>query len=93
MSQYRLSIIMGITSSVISRWCSGRRVPRRETIGKIASALGLSHRDTARLYISAGFTPPWFDGLDYDALINAYVDGLIDTGAVGAGDEIRMDAA
>jgi len=55
MSQYRLAKLLNTTPSLISRYESGQRTPRRETVRALAEALELSPEEQRLLYHAAGY--------------------------------------
>ncbi len=55
MSQYKLAKLLNTTPSLISRYESGQRTPRRETVRALAEALDLSPEEARLLYHAAGY--------------------------------------
>ncbi len=70
-SQYKLAKILNTTPSLISRYESGQRCPRRETVRAIAEALDLTPEERRILYHSAGFIA---DEAALMSLIGAEID-------------------
>jgi transcriptional regulator with XRE-family HTH domain len=56
-SQARLAQLSGLDHSYLSRLESGRRMPTREVVLRLAEALALGSEETDRLLVAAGFAP------------------------------------
>ena len=57
LSQSKLATRAGFDHSYVSRLASGGRLPTRETVDRLAAALGLSDADRDALLASANFLP------------------------------------
>lgn len=63
LSQYQLARRTRYDHSYISRLLSGARLPSRETVERLAAALGLDPAEHSRLLAAAGFAPTSVEAL------------------------------
>jgi len=74
MSQYKLAKLLNTTPSLISRYESGQRCPRRETVRAIAEALALTPEERKILYHAAGFIGDDLAAMPAEAWYRALMD-------------------
>jgi transcriptional regulator with XRE-family HTH domain len=85
-SQYKLAKLLNTTPSLISRYESGQRSPRRETVRAIAEALALTPEERKILYHAAGFIVDDLTVLQAEVWYGALMGGLPrEVGARGGG--------
>jgi transcriptional regulator with XRE-family HTH domain len=75
-SQYKLAKLLNTTPSLISRYESGQRSPRRETVRAIAEALALTPEERKILYHAAGFIVDDFTALQAEVWYGALMGGI-----------------
>jgi transcriptional regulator with XRE-family HTH domain len=75
-SQYKLAKLLNTTPSLISRYESGQRSPRRETVRAIAEALALTPEERKILYHAAGFITDEFAAMPAEVWYGALMGGL-----------------
>jgi transcriptional regulator with XRE-family HTH domain len=75
-SQYKLAKLLNTTPSLISRYESGQRSPRRETVRSIAEALALTPEERKILYHAAGFIADELAALPAEVWYGALMGGL-----------------
>jgi len=75
-SQYKLAKLLNTTPSLISRYESGQRSPRHETVRAIAEALALTPEERKILYHAAGLITDEFAAMPAEVWYGALMGGL-----------------